>query len=1050
MKTFTKYLLLPLCCLFMAAGCGKDDLPTGGQPEGPGSETGILSFENWDLTVADDMEILPTDNAPGTSSTRSTVDAPDDYIVKIYNSKKEQVGSYTYAEIKTTGNIELPQDSYTVTAESPNYASIPDVAWETPVYYGEVSVNVIKKLTTTVNNLVCKLGNIKTTVGLSADLDNLFKPDDETDKLTVTLSIQDNSLVYGRAEATGETLKPGFFRAVDTDNTLKIVLSGQYNKAGEGEPASYVPVNWSQEIQNVKAGQWRKINIKILHASDGNVQFQVTVETWVYDEKIDVDVMSSFYSYGEEEIPDEEISDENSPAVTLENGDIAQPYPITTSMFDFDVQSCSPMITAVVTPYQGSTVASLEVVFDSDNAQFLEALATAGYSNNTVALWPGENPAGDYCVVKQSGSDLLVKVNYNGMKGLYDHTGTHTAKFIAIDSEGRRSYTTMTIKVTHDSGTAEGPNIFWSTNPEGTDIVDIEPQQTVLKEVVCPTTNIGVKVVFDQTILDKMDPGFKAYVSAIDTFSKTEAENGSVPTLKYTENATGYYLLPEDVHNLSWGFYSSSTELGSVSKTGVIPTPESGNLYTLTFKYSKTPNGYLGITVQVDEDGEIHEDPFIFSPQPTIKGDGFDINSVIGFNTDDISFAVSSVQALSGISIKANDETIQVLSDGALLPEAAAKGISYTKTDDNSGKLSLGGTFFSTFAGGIHEVEFTMTDVAQAEGTGKARIATPGLTDLAVYDLWLNTADFQAIVTDPALTNVKVRYRERERLAESPAFGEWKTVTAVAGADYTYTAQAIDFAADRDYEYQLLINDAETGEVHNFSAATGIQLPNAGFETWTNSKTWYPCSADEIGSNGMGTGYTGFWGTGNPGANAAGIVVTEPADDPRPGSTGSKSALLKTQSAFGVIAAGNLFIGAFGGVHNITKGDVYMGRPFTFNARPKAITFWYKGTVGSGDKARFFVCMGKWSSYHKIDTNDQSTFFDPSQESLPEGPIYGHGDWLNDTSQSDWKKIVIPIEYRSDEKPNYLMVTASASYCGDYMEGNKESRMYIDDIEFVY
>lgn len=84
------------------------------------------------------------------------------------------------------------------------------------------------------------------------------------------------------------------------------------------------------------------------------------------------------------------------------------------------------------------------------------------------------------------------------------------------------------------------------------------------------------------------------------------------------------------------------------------------------------------------------------------------------------------------------------------------------------------------------------------------------------------------------------------------------------------------------------------------------------------------------------------------------------------------------------------------------------------------------------------------------DTNDQSTFFDPSQESLPEGPIYGHGDWLNDTSQSDWKKIVIPIKYRSDEKPNYLMVTASASYRGDYMEGNKESRMYIDDIEFVY
>lgn len=35
-------------------------------------------------------------------------------------------------------------------------------------------------------------------------------------------------------------------------------------------------------------------------------------------------------------------------------------------------------------------------------------------------------------------------------------------------------------------------------------------------------------------------------------------------------------------------------------------------------------------------------------------------------------------------------------------------------------------------------------------------------------------------------------------------------------------------------------------------------------------------------------------------------------------------------------------------------------------------------------------------------------------------------------------------------KSPITMVTASASYRGDYMEGNKESRMYIDDIEFVY
>lgn len=90
MKTFANICSCRSAVFSWRRDAEKDDLPTGGQPEGPGSETGILSFENWDLTVADDMEILPTDNAPGTSSTRSTVDAPDDYIVKIYNSKKNR------------------------------------------------------------------------------------------------------------------------------------------------------------------------------------------------------------------------------------------------------------------------------------------------------------------------------------------------------------------------------------------------------------------------------------------------------------------------------------------------------------------------------------------------------------------------------------------------------------------------------------------------------------------------------------------------------------------------------------------------------------------------------------------------------------------------------------------------------------------------------------------------------------------------------------------------------------------------------------------------
>ncbi|MDE7069506.1 MAG: hypothetical protein K2O63_03180, partial [Alistipes sp.] len=194
-----------------------------------------------------------------------------------------------------------------------------------------------------------------------------------------------------------------------------------------------------------------------------------------------------------------------APVLSLDNNhDIAQPFRITTEIFDFDVASCSDMISAVVTPAAGSTVASLEAVFDSDNEAFLAALAAAGYTNNTVSFWPGENSAGTYCVVKESGSSLLVKVNYAGMKGFYDFPGTHTAKFIAVDSEGRRSYTTMTIQVSHSSGSDEGPDIVWEGNDFN--LIHILPAGGALDVVIDITSATGLtglNVEIDSNILDE-------------------------------------------------------------------------------------------------------------------------------------------------------------------------------------------------------------------------------------------------------------------------------------------------------------------------------------------------------------------------------------------------------------------------------------------------------------------------------------------------------------------------------------------------------------------
>ena len=160
-------------------------------------------------------------------------------------------------------------------------------------------------------------------------------------------------------------------------NTLKLHLEGAFADTPDA------PVRINKSISGVKAGQWRKITINVLNANEGNVQFQITVENWVYDQKIDVDVMR-LYAFAEETIPDEDISDEGSPVVTLDGKDIAQGYTISGSMYDELLGKWTENLKAVVTPEDGATVKSVNLVFESDNADFLAAVDAAGYKNRMI------------------------------------------------------------------------------------------------------------------------------------------------------------------------------------------------------------------------------------------------------------------------------------------------------------------------------------------------------------------------------------------------------------------------------------------------------------------------------------------------------------------------------------------------------------------------------------------------------------------------------------------------------------------------------------------
>lgn len=480
MKKHTPLLFLTMALLL--TGCQAESINFGGNGSNSDKEKGYLSMAGFQVAVANYAEeITSTPLAQSQSRAAGTTsDAPDDYKVAIRSVKTAEETTYSYGDLKKPENskLALTPGAYLVTAKSANYDEYINsgtvAGWDSPVYAGEVTKNVIKNTETTVTDLVCTLANIKTTVTLSKDLQKLFMSDTEADaeekeRLAVTLSVGAGQLAFDRLKS--DEGSAGYFKAVEANNTIKIVLSGQYNKAAGDETPVYVPVNWAQEISNCKAGQWRKVSIGVLNADQGNVQFVITVENWVYDQKIDVDVIT-LYANTEETIPDEDISDANSPVVTIDGGNIADGFTINGSIYDEELGKWSKNLKTVFTPAEGTAVRSIKMELDSDNADYLAAIDAAGYKRRTITLWPENNDLSPYIVMKEATSSVLTATLKDaGMSSLYKYEGTHTVKYVVMDTQGRTSYTKLNIRVT-ESGTIEsGPTIVW-TNKNGSKTYD--------------------------------------------------------------------------------------------------------------------------------------------------------------------------------------------------------------------------------------------------------------------------------------------------------------------------------------------------------------------------------------------------------------------------------------------------------------------------------------------------------------------------------------------------------------------------------------------------
>lgn len=450
-----------LAALLFAAGCSKERIDFDPTP-GPDGEVGYLVLSEMNVNVNTDTENVGQ-SAKNASQTRAAVDASDDYVVTITNSvTQETVLTESYGAIKQrTAPIALAPGQYRVAAKSPNADNIPAAAFDSPAYRGSATVQVIKNKTQQVPTIVCKLANIKTSIFFSDLLKGSFDLNDAANPLQVTVALGDNMLTFPHTET-----RAGYFRAVNDVNKLVATLSGSYNTAPKDETPVYKPVKQSVEIDNVRAGQWRQIRFAIQVSTEGNVIFSVQVDTWVDDEPIDVDVMEAgVYTFTEEVIPDDQaVSDPDSPVLTLDNHhNVEDPFVISGDLFD-DEGACSDRIRMIFTPQGGTTVTRVLATISSENEQFMQALAAAGFENGELDITePFSIDGTNYTTVDNIGTGTKkINVTSVAMRTLYEFAGTHTVRLAATDSQNRTSYTDLKIVVRRNGSSDEsGPSIVW-------------------------------------------------------------------------------------------------------------------------------------------------------------------------------------------------------------------------------------------------------------------------------------------------------------------------------------------------------------------------------------------------------------------------------------------------------------------------------------------------------------------------------------------------------------------------------------------------------------
>lgn len=611
--------------------------------------------------------------------------------------------------------------------------------------------------------------------------------------------------------------------------------------------------------------------------------------------------------------------------------------------------------------------------------------------------------------------------------------------------------------------------------------------------VNCPTINSKLHVGFDTSDSALDDTGRKKYenrllsdvkitVAAVTTDAATVADfktavtEAKAPKLEFDATGTGYFLMPEGVTTLVWSFEATHETDGAVAQVGKVTNIEPGKGYTVNFFYSRTPDGFAGITVNVDDKVDEIEDDFDFKPQPEISGSGLDLEGVnLYLSGSTVSLVCESINDLKKLTLGG----VTFFENGAVVPNAIT-GLTASSTEATKVAFTLSADYFNSLKGADQPLQFGMTDT-EGEYLQVLHFKKRGMFIGAgeqTFDLWNNTATVSAYVPESGASSVVLRYHR----ADSDTWHEVSATKQADGATWTATTvaswpaavqnrnnhtiykpdTALGIYADNAYEFVMEVDGVEADR-YTFTPTVSQPIPYATFEDST------------LMCYGMDTAATApYWGSGNNQFTKDNPLCTFSSFAGMQGAGCSRLAAVAV-NVLGIkkLAAGNLFTGAF--KYSSGAGTVYFGVKFDWKARPTALKFkfWHNlGTVdrddqdagilanGAADIGSILVAIVDWNARHGVTSGigAPSGMWSPEDgvNAVSEGTIIGYGVAYptGRCSHDAMAEYEIPIVYyNTTAKPsgNYTMIiSAATSRYGDYMNGCSTNEMYIDDFRWSY